>query len=142
MGFEIIAVGEIRRIDRRGKAVDECMAMAVEDPYRFDLRRFLRESLQPIMQRQLVRRDLRIGHTANDFIDFRDRALDRFKHLQRVFVNGIGRPFDLAIGDVLRTVIAKPRGVEEKCQGQRDGRHQGALQQSDGVALGSYHISN
>ena len=51
------------------------------------------------MQPRLCGVDLVVRHAAHDLVDFREGAIDRLEHLERLFLHDVDRAQDALVGD-------------------------------------------
>ena len=140
VGLEIVAVGKVDLRRRHDQAVDEGVALGVENPGRFHLRQCGDQLSQPQMQQLFARNDLGIRNVTDDLGDLRQAAVDGLEHFQRMFVRDIQRAFDLAVGGF---ADRDPGDGGCKCKqrqrkGQRSDHH--PLQQSQRIALRGLHV--
>ena len=140
VGLEIVPVGKIDLGRRHDQAVDQRVALGVENPGRFHLRQRSDQLLQPQMQHLLARNDVGIGNVADDLGDLRQAAVDGLEYFQRMFVRDIQRAFDFAVGGL---ADRDPGDGGCKCEqrqrkGQRSDHH--PLQQSQRITLRGLHV--
>ncbi len=135
MGPEIIPVGKIDPGCRHHQAVDEGVALGVENPGRFHLRQRSDQLFQPQMQQLLARNDLGVGNVADDLGHLRQAAVDGLEHFQRMLVRDIQRALDFTVGGFADRDPGDG-GCKYK-QGQREGQRSDhhPLQQSQRITL-------
>ncbi len=135
MGLEIVPVRKIDPGHRHDQAVDEGVALGVENPGRLHLRQRSDQLFQPQMQQLLARNDVGVGNVADDLGHFRQAAVDGLEHFQRMLVRDIQRAFDFSVGGFADRDPGDG-GCKYK-QGQRKGQRSDhhPLQQSQRIAL-------
>ena len=140
VGLEIVPVRKIDLGRRHDQAVDEGVALGVENPGRFHLRQRGDQLLQPQMQQLLARNDVGIGNVADDLGDLRQAAVDGLEYFQRMFVRDIQRAFDIAVGGFADRDPGDGGCKYEQRQrkGQRSDHH--PLQQSQRITLRGLHV--
>ena len=117
-------------------------ALTVDEKDRAQLRQRVDDALHALVQARLVGADSIVGHSAYDFIDLGDGALDRLKDLERVLVKDIERTLDAIVGDVQLMAVIEPGGKSEQHKGQNNRCNHHQLQQSNGrLACGTHSTS-
>jgi hypothetical protein len=84
------------------------------------------------LQARLCGADLLVRHAADDLVDFRERAIDRLEHLERLLLHDVERAKDALVGDGMDVAVADPGRVSEQRRRQHHRRDHHQLQQADG----------
>jgi len=65
------------------------------------------------MQPRLGGVDLLVRHAVHDLVDFREGAIDRLEHLQRLLLHDVERAKDALVGNRADVAVADPAGISE-----------------------------
>ena len=133
LGLEIIAIAEVDAVRHGGKrARHQRPAVAADEKNGVKLRHRRHDAGEALMQARLRRVDLVVRHAAHDLVDFREGAIDRLEHLERLLLHDVERANDALVGDRADVAVADPGGISEQRRRQNHRRDHHQLQQADG----------
>ena len=133
LGLEIIAIAEVDAVRHGGeRARRQRSAVAADQQNGMQLRHRRHDAGEALMQPRLGGVDLLVRHAAHDLVDFREGAIDRLEHFQRLLLHDVERAKDALVGNRADVAVADPGGISEQRRRQHHRRDHHQLQQADG----------
>ena len=133
LGLEIIAIAEVDTVRHGGeRARRQRSAVAADQKDGVKLRHRRHDAGEALMQPRLGGVDLLVRHAAHDLVDFREGAIDRLEHFQRLLLHDVERAKDALVGNRADVAVADPGGISEQRRRQHHRRDHHQLQQADG----------